>query len=561
MTPPLPSRRRFGRTPRRGRSRSVWPACPAAHWSAPWCTASSSARNSTRRIWRPRSPAPWSEELAWRNVDLGDTDAVVARVCARPSTSPLGPLVDGVAPARRGAPRPARRADLRDPARRRGRRPATTLHVDAAGRRARSAPAGGRPGGPLRRPAARSRARRRAARLPDRQPRSGASPTGRPLRRWPTTRRTGWRRPDETLTAWHYRPEALQAEMVAAHYPLQARALLGGPAPLPALAPARATSPGRHLGGVLYLFVRGMSARRARPLRRAPLRRVVVAAAGRTGRIVERRSSTGARHDAARGPRRPRRVRRRAGARRLGSPLRLQPRRDPDDLGRPRRPAPGPPRRERPTTSVALGAALAARAPRLGHVCVDLVTIRDTASSDTDVPRLTSPRCPGPIRPYGWSGCRAARWSATTARCTVVGRTLYLDRLWTDECRVAARPAGPRRRSGGRGRRRRVGGGAGAPVRRDGGARPPAPGRRRGRRLPGVGRRRRSRHGEDARPSPASWPCWTSRPPPPVGHHRRSRWPRRPGRRRRASRRPCAPARGHGGRRRRAGAPARARAG
>ena len=28
--------------------------------------------------------------------------------------------------------------------------------------------------------------------------------------------------PDETLTAWHYRPEALEAEMEAAHYPLQA---------------------------------------------------------------------------------------------------------------------------------------------------------------------------------------------------------------------------------------------------------------------------------------------------------------------------------------------------
>ena len=28
--------------------------------------------------------------------------------------------------------------------------------------------------------------------------------------------------PGETLTSWHYRPDALQAEMVAAHYPLQA---------------------------------------------------------------------------------------------------------------------------------------------------------------------------------------------------------------------------------------------------------------------------------------------------------------------------------------------------
>jgi exodeoxyribonuclease V beta subunit len=65
--------------------------------------------------------------------------------------------------------------------------------------------------------------------------------------------------PDETLTSWHYRPEALQAEMLDAHYPLQA--LLYTVAlhrylrwRMPGYDPAR------HLGGVLYLFLRGMSA-------------------------------------------------------------------------------------------------------------------------------------------------------------------------------------------------------------------------------------------------------------------------------------------------------------
>ena len=65
--------------------------------------------------------------------------------------------------------------------------------------------------------------------------------------------------PEEALTAWHYRPEALQSEMEAAHYPLQA--LLYSVAlhrylrwRLPGYEPER------HLGGVLYLFVRGMSA-------------------------------------------------------------------------------------------------------------------------------------------------------------------------------------------------------------------------------------------------------------------------------------------------------------
>ncbi len=68
--------------------------------------------------------------------------------------------------------------------------------------------------------------------------------------------------PGETLTSWHYRPEALQAEMVAAHYPLQAI--------LYAVALHRYLrwrlpdyEPETHFGGVLYLFVRGMSAAEA----------------------------------------------------------------------------------------------------------------------------------------------------------------------------------------------------------------------------------------------------------------------------------------------------------
>jgi len=61
----------------------------------------------------------------------------------------------------------------------------------------------------------------------------------------------------EPLTAWHYRPAALAAAMRHAHYPLQAL--------LYAVALHRflrwrqpAYDPDRHLGGVLYLFVRGM---------------------------------------------------------------------------------------------------------------------------------------------------------------------------------------------------------------------------------------------------------------------------------------------------------------
>ena len=64
--------------------------------------------------------------------------------------------------------------------------------------------------------------------------------------------------PDEPLTAWHYRPEALAAEMQRHHYALQA--LLYTVAlhrylrwRLPGYDPAV------NLAGVVYLFVRGMT--------------------------------------------------------------------------------------------------------------------------------------------------------------------------------------------------------------------------------------------------------------------------------------------------------------
>lgn len=71
--------------------------------------------------------------------------------------------------------------------------------------------------------------------------------------------KTNWLGESRTqpLTAWHYRPAALVTEMLQAHYPLQA--LLYCVALHRYL---RLRQPGylphRHLGGVLYLFVRGM---------------------------------------------------------------------------------------------------------------------------------------------------------------------------------------------------------------------------------------------------------------------------------------------------------------
>ena len=83
-----------------------------------------------------------------------------------------------------------------------------------------------------------------------------------------------------------------------------------------------------------------------------------------------------------------------------------------------------------------LGAAFAARAPRLGHVCVDLETIRDTADADTDTP--------ADIGALPWPD--PSTWLKVLARSRFVGEdhplhlsgtTVYLDRLWIDERRVA----------------------------------------------------------------------------------------------------------------------------
>jgi exodeoxyribonuclease V alpha subunit len=85
----------------------------------------------------------------------------------------------------------------------------------------------------------------------------------------------------------------------------------------------------------------------------------------------------------------------------------------------------------------ALGAAFAARAPRLGHVCADLAEIRDTASSDTDLPTdLDALPWPDPAR---WIEALAANAMVGDARpLHLEGTNLYLDRLWADERAVAA---------------------------------------------------------------------------------------------------------------------------
>jgi exodeoxyribonuclease V beta subunit len=64
--------------------------------------------------------------------------------------------------------------------------------------------------------------------------------------------------PGEALSAWHHRPEALAAEMRRAHYALQA--LLYTTALHRYLRwRLRGYAPERHLAGVFYLFLRGMT--------------------------------------------------------------------------------------------------------------------------------------------------------------------------------------------------------------------------------------------------------------------------------------------------------------
>jgi exodeoxyribonuclease V alpha subunit len=84
--------------------------------------------------------------------------------------------------------------------------------------------------------------------------------------------------------------------------------------------------------------------------------------------------------------------------------------------------------------TVQLAAALAVRGPRLGHVCVDLATIRDTATVDVEEPvDLRALAWPDPD---DW--VERVRGSALVGPLQLEGSVLYLDRYWREERRVAA---------------------------------------------------------------------------------------------------------------------------
>ena len=251
--------------------------------------------------------------------------------------------------------------------------------------------------------------------------------------------KTNWLAPPgEELTAWHHRPAALAAEMEHAHYALQAL--------LYTVALHRYLrwrlpdyDPERNLAGVLYLFLRGM----AGPTRpRSTARRAASSPGGRRRRSSRSSAtcSTEARRERDRRGRSVRRPPRAAAppgccatfndagvlaAADVHVALRLAGLGGEDD------------------EQVALAAALAVRAPRLGHVYVDLATIRDTATVDADEPvdlsALPWPRVGGVDRRLEASPLVAVGEDARESRpLRLVGTSLYLDRYWREERQVAA---------------------------------------------------------------------------------------------------------------------------
>ncbi len=93
--------------------------------------------------------------------------------------------------------------------------------------------------------------------------------------------------------------------------------------------------------------------------------------------------------------------------------------------------------------AVALAVALAVRAPRLGHVFVDLSTVRDTASVESEEPVDLS-ALPWP-EPQEWLGALGASPLVTVGEGSgadggplrLLGSRLYLDRYWREERQVA----------------------------------------------------------------------------------------------------------------------------
>jgi exodeoxyribonuclease V alpha subunit len=87
--------------------------------------------------------------------------------------------------------------------------------------------------------------------------------------------------------------------------------------------------------------------------------------------------------------------------------------------------------------SVALAVALAVRGPRLGHVYVDLATIRDTATVEAEEP-VDLAALPWPEVDQWTQQLRASGLAAADRPLNLDGTRLYLDRYWREERQLAA---------------------------------------------------------------------------------------------------------------------------
>ncbi len=271
--------------------------------------------------------------------------------------------------------------------------------------------------------------------------------------------KTNWLGPaGEPLTLVHYQPEALAAEMSRAHYGLQA--LLYTVAlhrylrwRLPGY------DPDRQLAGVLYLFLRGMAGEVAGGSAGwAPIRRVRVATAGLARAVAERRARREHEMSAVADPFEARRAVGATGLLRAFNEIGVLSAADVHVAARLAELV------GEESESVRLAVALAVRGPRLGHVFVDLATIRDTASVESDEPvDLSELPWPGV---EGWLGALAGSELVALGELDaapgnagpgdaghagpgdaglgdarplrLLGTRLYLDRYWREERAVAA---------------------------------------------------------------------------------------------------------------------------
>ena len=258
-----PTRRRRP-TPRSsacGRHRRRSPPCPAAPTSATSSTACWRRPTSRAPTSRPSSPRAWPSSDAAATSTSATPTAAIAGLAGAIET-PLGPLLDemrlrDVAAADRldelGFELPLVGGDT----------PTGTLALsDVASLLETHLPADD-PLRRLRRPPARPARALGPARLPDRDARPRpphAAPSDGSARYALVDYKSNWLGADgEELSAWHYRPAALAEAMQRAHYPLQALLYLAALHRYLRGAAPRLRRRTRHLAGVLYLFLRGMT--------------------------------------------------------------------------------------------------------------------------------------------------------------------------------------------------------------------------------------------------------------------------------------------------------------